>query len=149
MTLDSILYKIISTGHGTNLIPFIFLTIDSLKFLWEAFKNEHKRSYVSMDEETSRFSVFINTLRVIDSRNAEGMVSNLPFPLLHPQLQLLEALDTALALQIIKHANLLGSYTQLLDQIVLVLLNTPGASIMPLQCLVRCTLHDLNSICCV
>jgi len=42
-----------------------------LKFLWETFKSEFGRSYSTMDEETSRFQIFVQNLKLADQRNAQ------------------------------------------------------------------------------
>jgi len=39
------------------------------KFLWEQFKQEHKKSYDSTDIETMRFNYFLENLKVADLRN--------------------------------------------------------------------------------
>jgi len=40
------------------------------KFLWESFKSEYNRRYETMDEETHRFAVFLENLKMADERNA-------------------------------------------------------------------------------
>lgn len=39
------------------------------KAIWEGFKNEHRRSYESFDEETHRFHIFLENLKLADLRN--------------------------------------------------------------------------------
>lgn len=39
------------------------------KALWEAFKRDHGRSYESMDEETHRFHLFLENVKLADHRN--------------------------------------------------------------------------------
>jgi len=39
------------------------------KFLWDGFKNEHKRSFQTLDDETHRFHVFLENLKLADLRN--------------------------------------------------------------------------------
>jgi C1A family cysteine protease len=43
----------------------------SQKALWEAFKTNFKRTYSTMDEESHRFAVFIEHLKMSDLRNAK------------------------------------------------------------------------------
>lgn len=43
---------------------------EKLKQLFEAFKNEHRRHYSTMEEEQHRFGVFVNFLRLVDERNS-------------------------------------------------------------------------------
>lgn len=43
------------------------------KFLWEAFKKEHDKTYDSMDTEMHRFGVFLETLKTIDQRNKDEL----------------------------------------------------------------------------
>ncbi len=40
------------------------------KYMWESFKNEHSRNYATMEEETQRFAIFLENLKVADMRNA-------------------------------------------------------------------------------
>ena len=49
---------------------------ETIKELWEQFKAEHHREYHTMDEESHRYSVFVNTLRLIDVRNADEEMRN-------------------------------------------------------------------------
>jgi len=42
---------------------------ETLKQLFEQFKRNHARSYSTMDEERSRYEIFVQTLKVIDERN--------------------------------------------------------------------------------
>lgn len=37
--------------------------------MWEAFKKEHNKDYDSMDTEMRRFTIFLENLKVVDSRN--------------------------------------------------------------------------------
>lgn len=39
------------------------------KFMWETFKQEHRKNYETMDEETQRFGFFLENLKVADLRN--------------------------------------------------------------------------------
>jgi len=39
------------------------------KYLWDAFKTEHGKSYETMDEEVKRFNFFLENLKVADLRN--------------------------------------------------------------------------------
>jgi len=39
------------------------------KFMWDQFKSEHVRSYESFDEETHRFHLFLENLKLADYRN--------------------------------------------------------------------------------
>lgn len=39
------------------------------KAMWDGFKRDHSRSYESMDEETHRFHVFLENLKLADLRN--------------------------------------------------------------------------------
>ncbi|KAJ1407434.1 cysteine proteinase [Ochromonadaceae sp. CCMP2298] len=43
------------------------------KYLWEAFKAEHSKSYSTMDEESRRFGIFIENLKVVDLRNQQEL----------------------------------------------------------------------------
>eukprot|EP00600_Ochromonadales_sp_CCMP1393_P010392 CAMPEP_0174953856 /NCGR_PEP_ID=MMETSP0004_2-20121128/94_1 /TAXON_ID=420556 /ORGANISM="Ochromonas sp., Strain CCMP1393" /LENGTH=330 /DNA_ID=CAMNT_0016201591 /DNA_START=32 /DNA_END=1024 /DNA_ORIENTATION=+ len=43
------------------------------KYLWESFKSEHKKAYDTMDEETRRFGIFLENLKVADLRNAQEL----------------------------------------------------------------------------
>jgi len=43
------------------------------KYMWESFKNEHGRSYETMEEETLRFGHFLENLKMVDLRNAAEM----------------------------------------------------------------------------
>ena len=49
---------------------------ETLKQLWEQFKAQHGRVYSTMDEESHRYGVFINTLKTIDARNAAETARN-------------------------------------------------------------------------
>jgi len=42
----------------------------NLKLMWEAFKKDHRKSYATMEEESNRFSAFVQNLKHIDERNA-------------------------------------------------------------------------------
>jgi len=42
-----------------------------LKFLWDSFKSQYGRSYSTMDEENSRFQIFVQNLKLADQRNAQ------------------------------------------------------------------------------
>lgn len=44
---------------------------ESLKLMWEAFKEEHKRFFDTEDEEFRRYGIFLRNLKVIDERNAQ------------------------------------------------------------------------------
>lgn len=46
-----------------------------LKQMWESFKSEFRRSYATMDEETSRFQNFVANLKMIDQRNKEEIAA--------------------------------------------------------------------------
>lgn len=39
-------------------------------YLWKAFKEEHKKSYADDAEESHRFAIFVQNLKLIDERNA-------------------------------------------------------------------------------
>jgi C1A family cysteine protease len=39
------------------------------KYLWEQFKQDHQKSYETMDEEQRRFTLFLENLKVADMRN--------------------------------------------------------------------------------
>lgn len=41
------------------------------KYMWEAFKAEHGKRYATMEEEQTRFGIFLATLKLIDARNAK------------------------------------------------------------------------------
>jgi len=43
--------------------------VASQKHMWETFKLEHNRVYGSMEEETQRFSHFLENLKIADLRN--------------------------------------------------------------------------------
>jgi C1A family cysteine protease len=43
---------------------------ENLKFMWEAFKRDFNKKYDTMNEEASRYEVFMENLKVIDARNA-------------------------------------------------------------------------------
>ena len=43
---------------------------ETIKSLFSAFKQEFKKVYSTADEESSRFAIFVNQLKVIDERNA-------------------------------------------------------------------------------
>ena len=43
---------------------------ETLKQLFERFKQVHGREYATMDEEIHRFNVFAQHLKLIDSRNS-------------------------------------------------------------------------------
>lgn len=49
---------------------------ETLKQLWEQFKAQHGRSYSTMSEESHRYGVFVNTLSIIDARNAAEEARN-------------------------------------------------------------------------
>ena len=38
------------------------------KQLWEAFKKEYNKQYVTIEEETHRFGIFIENLKIADER---------------------------------------------------------------------------------
>jgi len=42
---------------------------ESQKYMFEAFKAEHGKSYATMEEEAHRFNVFVENLKIIDARN--------------------------------------------------------------------------------
>lgn len=42
-----------------------------LKQLWDSFKEQFGRTYSTMDEENSRFKIFVENLKTIDQRNAQ------------------------------------------------------------------------------
>jgi hypothetical protein len=42
---------------------------ETLKQLFEQFKSTHGKSYSTMNEEQSRYEIFMQTLKVIDERN--------------------------------------------------------------------------------
>lgn len=44
-----------------------------LKFLWESFKREYSREYATMDEESSRFQIFVQNLKAADARNNDEL----------------------------------------------------------------------------
>jgi C1A family cysteine protease len=44
---------------------------ESRKLMWDAFKEHHGRNYATEEEEFGRYEVFINSLKLIDQRNAE------------------------------------------------------------------------------
>mmetsp|Transcript_25421 Transcript_25421/g.37481 ORF Transcript_25421/g.37481 Transcript_25421/m.37481 type:complete len:347 (+) Transcript_25421:65-1105(+) len=46
-----------------------------LKRLFDDFKHEHRKSYSTMEEETHRFNIFVEQLKVIDERNAREAAS--------------------------------------------------------------------------
>jgi C1A family cysteine protease len=46
------------------------------KYLWESFKSEFNKEYASEDEEAYRFNVFVENLRLIDSRNEVDTASH-------------------------------------------------------------------------
>jgi hypothetical protein len=46
------------------------------KYLFESFKNEFNKEYASEEEETYRFNVFVDNLRLIDARNAQDTASH-------------------------------------------------------------------------
>jgi len=39
------------------------------KYMWESFKTEHSRNYATMDEESQRFAIFLENMKVADLRN--------------------------------------------------------------------------------
>lgn len=41
----------------------------SQKYLWKAFKAEHKKAYADDAEDARRFIIFVQNLRLIDARN--------------------------------------------------------------------------------
>lgn len=43
--------------------------VTAQKYMWETFKREHHRSYDSMEEDTQRFSHFLENLKIADIRN--------------------------------------------------------------------------------
>ena len=43
------------------------------KYLWEAFKSEHSKNYETMDEESRRFGIFLENLKVADLRNVDEL----------------------------------------------------------------------------
>ena len=43
--------------------------VTAQKYMWETFKREHHRSYDSMEEDTQRFSHFLENLKIADMRN--------------------------------------------------------------------------------
>jgi C1A family cysteine protease len=45
------------------------------KYLWEGFKKEHGKDYDSMDVELRRFQIFIDNLKMVDSRNAAELAA--------------------------------------------------------------------------
>lgn len=42
---------------------------ENLKQLFDNFKLKHNKKYLTMEEETNRYEIFIQTLKVIDERN--------------------------------------------------------------------------------
>ena len=42
------------------------------KYMWEGFKREYGRDYGTMDEETRRFTHFVQNLRIADDRNTSA-----------------------------------------------------------------------------
>lgn len=49
---------------------------ETLKELWDHFKATHGRTYRTMDDEATRYGVFLNTLSIIDARNAAESARN-------------------------------------------------------------------------
>jgi len=43
---------------------------ENLKFMWESFKQEYSKKYLTMTEEANRYNYFVENLKVIDARNA-------------------------------------------------------------------------------
>jgi C1A family cysteine protease len=39
------------------------------KYMWESFKAEYGRNYETMEEETSRFNIFLENIKMVDLRN--------------------------------------------------------------------------------
>lgn len=48
---------------------------EEVKALWESFKQEHRKSYSTQNEEMTRFQNFVSNLAVIDQRNAEELTA--------------------------------------------------------------------------
>mmetsp|Transcript_14360 Transcript_14360/g.21521 ORF Transcript_14360/g.21521 Transcript_14360/m.21521 type:complete len:330 (-) Transcript_14360:229-1218(-) len=46
-------------------------TPESLKYMWESFKSDHRKTYSTFEEERARYNIFVNNLRTIDLRNEE------------------------------------------------------------------------------
>ena len=44
---------------------------ETIKSLFSAFKKEYNKVYTSAEDESNRFAIFINQLKVIDERNAQ------------------------------------------------------------------------------
>jgi len=49
---------------------------ENLKLMFEAFKKDHAKKYENMDEEMSRFKIFVENLKAIDERNAAERKAN-------------------------------------------------------------------------
>jgi hypothetical protein len=47
-----------------------------LKQLWESFKTEYGKSYDTMDEESNRFQIFVQILKLADKRNDDERAAN-------------------------------------------------------------------------
>jgi C1A family cysteine protease len=45
----------------------------SQKYMWESFKKTHQRTYTTMEEETRRFAIFLENLKMADHRNAQEL----------------------------------------------------------------------------
>jgi C1A family cysteine protease len=43
------------------------------KYMWESFKMEHSKSYDTMEEESRRFNIFLENLKVADNRNRDEL----------------------------------------------------------------------------
>jgi len=43
------------------------------KYMWESFKMEHNKNYDTMEEESRRFNMFLENLKVADNRNRDEL----------------------------------------------------------------------------
>lgn len=57
-----------------KIISFSFRVLQ--KYMWEQFKAEHSKAYVTMEEEITRFGHFLANLQLADERNAEEAAVN-------------------------------------------------------------------------
>lgn len=55
--------------HAAFLYSALGSNNENLKSLFEDFKKEHQKTYISRAEESLRFDVFVNNLRLIEERN--------------------------------------------------------------------------------
>mmetsp|Transcript_29487 Transcript_29487/g.37997 ORF Transcript_29487/g.37997 Transcript_29487/m.37997 type:complete len:329 (+) Transcript_29487:105-1091(+) len=51
-------------------------SVATQKYLWEEFKAEHGKTYENEEEETLRFNIFVDNLKIIDSRNEKDTASH-------------------------------------------------------------------------